>query len=1179
MKKIHLWTWESHALTKSLRIMRISLFLLLIGALQGYAASTYSQNTKVSLDISESSVEEVLDQIEEQSEFFFLYNEKLIDVERKVDVKVKEKPIHDVLDLVFEGEDVYYQVVDKKIILSPGFMNESTIVQDEKRVISGNITDTYGEPLPGVSIVIKGTSTGTITDIDGNFSLNVSSDAGAIVVSFIGMQTQEFALEGRSVFNVVMQDVMEGLDEVVVVGYGSQKKLTLTAAVSQIDSEIFEDRPTANAYRSMQGTVPGLVISNSASGGEPGAASEINIRGLMTSGGDGTISDAEPLVLVDGVEMSLNDIDPEDIESVSVLKDAAAASIYGSQAAAGAVIVTTKSHKNSDGTIKVNFSSSFSITQPSIWPESASPINFAYTMNDARINNNQKAYYDDADLANIIANMENPGSAQSIVSNASGNGWDYGTIGIEGTGATNWDEIIMKDWAQRNKNNLNISGGNEKLNYYLSVGAYDEDGLLAVGDESYQRYNLDAKISSEVNDWLTIELFTKFRKSYTDFPTEANNNSTFWNKSRVLDLITKIKPTLPQYDPIYGLELLGHTYYPFWKTQRVKTKNDQTVILPRFIIEPVKGLKLNAQLNYKRDNNFQEIIIKSSQQVVPNGLVDKISQASTSYDPTVATNEYFSPNIFATYDKSLKGHNFHATVGFQSELNKYYALGASSDYLISNNIVSLNASLDDDQTVNEAISHWSTAGVFSRFRYNYKEKYLFEFSYRRDGSSRFEPENRWAGFPSFSAGYNIAKEDFWPVDAISTLKARASYGTLGNQNVANYLYLSTISLNTSGTSYLFDGERLTFAQTPDISSENLTWETVKTTDIGFDLKAFDNKLDAAFSWYRTDIEGMAAQGIDLPAQLGTDAPLTNIGTSRVQGWEIEASWRQRINKDFSYSIRGVLSDYKRSIVKYPNDTKALTSYYKGQDLGDIWGFETEGLFQTDDEATEVTSAIDYSYITGWSRVAGDIRYKDVNGDNVIDRGEYRIGDTGDYKVIGNSTPRYQYSINLGLTYKNLDFSALIQGVGKRDLSFANQQRFRGPSNGPFHAFVWKGHLDYFRPEDTTSPLGPNTDAYFPTPYLNGGGRTNKNYSYHTDRLLQNAAYARLKSVQIGYSLPSSLINRFKIDKVRIYVTGENLLTFTNLMFFDPETNTSGLTGSAQSYPLSRIISTGINISF
>ena len=1166
-------------LQKTSKIMRI-IFILIFGMSMAVSAESYSQNMRMDIHLKNSTIREVMDYVENNSKFIFLYKSEDINLDKEVTLALEGVSIDQILKVIFEGENVAYDIYDRQIVVRAAEQEVLKTRQNMKK-ITGIVSDVNGDPIPGATVMIVDHAIGTVTDMEGKFNLEVPETAKMLQISFVGMETQQVSLANKTQFMVVLESALTDIEEVVVVGYGVQKKVNLTAAVSQIDSEVFENRPTANAFRSLQGTVPGLVISNSSSGGEPGAAANINIRGFITSGGTGSLSEASPLVLIDGVEMSLNDIDPEDIESVSVLKDAAAASIYGSQAAAGAVIVTTKSNKNANGDIKVNFSSSFSITQPSIWPESASPIEFAYTINDARTNNNQSPYYDEGGLANIISNMANPGSAQSIyVPDPDANSWDYGTIGIEATGATNWDEVIMKDWAQRIKNNLSISGGSEKLNFYLSVGAYDEDGLLAVGDESYQRYNLDAKISSKVNNWLTLELFTKFRKSYTDFPTEASNNSTFWNKSRVLDLITKIKPVLPRYDPIYGEELLGHSYYPFWDTQRVKTKNDQTILLPRIIIEPIKGLKFNAQLNYKRDNNYNEVSILASQQIVPSGLIDKVSQAATTYDPTFVINEYFSPNLFATYEKSIRDHNFHATVGFQSEINEYHAMGASTDYLISNNIISLNASLDDDQTVSEAISHWSTVGLFSRFRYNYKEKYLVEFSYRRDGSSRFAPDNRWAGFPSFSAGYNIAKENFWPLqDQINTFKVRGSYGTLGNQNVSNYLYLSTISLNTTGTSYLFDGERLTFAQTPSLSSENLTWEKVKTTDIGFDLGAFGNKLDIAFSWYRTDIEGMAAQGGDLPAQLGTSAPLTNIGTSRVQGWEIEAIWRKKVSKDFSYNVRAVLSDYKRTIVEYPNDTKALTSYFEGQNLGDIWGFKTEGLFQTDEEAAQVTSDVDYSFVTGWSRMAGDIRYKDLNEDGKIDRGDYVYGDTGDYTVIGNSTPRYQYSLTLGANYKNFDFSMLIQGVGKRDLSFGNQQRFKGPANGPFHAFVWKGHLDYFRPEDTTSPLGPNTDGYFPNPYLNGGGRNNKNYSYNTEHLLQNAAYARLKSVQIGYTLPRNITRRIKLDKVRIYVTGENLLTFTDLMFFDPETNTSGLTGSAQSYPLSRILSTGINVSF
>ncbi|CAH8282389.1 TonB-linked SusC/RagA family outer membrane protein [Mariniflexile fucanivorans] len=1068
---------------------------------------------------------------------------------------------------------------------------EKTDKTTQQLQISGVVTDANGQPLSGANILEKGTTNGVQADFDGKFLIKVSSEKSIIVASYIGFVTKEVTVNNQKNINIVLNEDVSALDEVVVVGYGTQKKVNLTAALSVVGTEVFADRPTANAVRSLQGTVPGLVISNSTSGGEPGADSNINIRGFITaSGGTGNIGDAEPLVLVDGIRMNMNDINPEDIESVSVLKDAAAASIYGSNAAAGAILVTTKTGKNSKGKAKVSYRSNISFTQPTTYPKLASPIDFAYTMNDARINNFQAPYHDETDLANIRANMANPGSAPSIVSNANGNDWNYGVIGLEGTGATNWDDIIIKKWSQRTKHDLSISGGDQKLNYYVSVGAYDEDGLLAVTDESFQRYNLDAKFSAQVNKWLTVELYSKFLKSFTDFPTQTGNGSTIRNKTQVLDLLTKIKPTLPQFDPIYGEELIAHTYYPFWKYQRIKTKNDQIILSPKFIIQASKDLKLNVDLNYRRNNNFQEISILAHQMIVPNGLVDRVSQKESSYSPTVSRTEYFSPNFYATYDKSINNHNFNVTTGITSELNNFYSLNGNTGntYLISNSIVSLNATATDADTpiqeVNESITNWSTVGYFGRFRYNYKEKYLLEFTYRRDAASRFAPEDRWVGLPSFSAGYNIAKEDFWPIDAINTFKLRGSYGSLGNQNVANYLYLSLINTgNTTG--FLFDGQQANFSQTPGLLSESLTWETVKTTDIGFDLGAFNNKLSMAFSWYRVDTEDMAGPGLDLPAQLGTAPPLRNVGTSRVQGFDFEVNWRQQLG-DFGYNIRAVLNDYKQTITEYPNDTNNLNNYYEGQNLGEIYGYETDGLFQTNEEATAYTDMVDQSFVNGFAYTAGDLKYVDQNGDGVIDNGSNTLGDSGDLKVIGNTTPRYQYGITLGFNYKNFDFNAFVQGVGKRDVNMVqgNSQGFRGPSNGPFHAFVWEGHLDYFRGEDTVNPLGPNLDAYFPKPYLNGGGRTNKNYRLNTTHFIQSGAYTRLKSLQIGYTIPKNVTKDLNIDNIRMYVTGENLFTVTDLMFFDPEQvrdfpGNNDLLGSASSYPLSRIVSFGVNVSF
>lgn len=1053
----------------------------------------------------------------------------------------------------------------------------------QQATITGTVTDADGLPLPGVNVLEKGITNATMTDMHGNFFITPSKPNTILVFSSIGFKTQEITITIQTNLKIILEEDISALDEVVVVGYGTQKKVNLTAAVSVVGKEVFENRPTSNAIQSLQGAVPGLVISNSSSGGQPGATPNINIRGFITSGGDGDIGDASPLVLVDGIEMGLENIDPEDIESVSVLKDAAAASIYGSRAAGGVILVTTKSGKNMNGGLRVSYSNNFQFARPSILPKSASPINFAYAVQDARRNNNESDLWTEEQYGYIIQNMADPGSAPSGIEDIDENNtWNVSTLGLGATSATDWEDFLFKDYAVKRKHNLSFSGGDQKLNYYFSIGSYDEEGLLVHGDESFSRYNIDAKFSAKANDWLTIEFVSKFLKSNSNFPSDMGRGSVARNTSRILDILTKIKPTLPTVDEL-GNPLI-QAQYAFWENQRYETENNQLVLSPRFIIEPIEDLKFTAQLNYRRNNNFSATKLLETQFTNPDGSTyNTLSRAgySNAYEPTYVNNEYFSPNLFTTYDKSIDKHNFDALVGYQSESYSYDQISASVVNLTSENYISISTSeLTNDEgkvtrSVDDALSHWAIQSVFSRFRYNYDEKYLFEFSYRRDGSSRFEPENRWAGFPSFSAGYNIAKEEFWAINEINRFKLKGSYGTLGNQNVANYLYVSSIDADNVG-SFLFDGSQELLAQTPSLTSESLTWEIVKTTNIGFDLGAFNNKLNVDFSWYRTDVEGMAAPGLDLPVQLGTSSPLTNIGTSRVQGWEIEASWKQQLG-DFGYNIRAVLSDYKRTIVDYPNETNDFTqTYWNGKDLGEIWGLEWDGWFMTDDEAANYQT--DQSFIRSGTWGAGDTKYKDINGDNVINRGNWTLGDTGDFSVIGNATPRYQYSFNIALNYKNWDMSMFIQGVGKRDVLVSNHQRFRGPAQGELHSLVYEEHLDYFRPEDTDSPLGPNTNAYFPTPYSNNPGNNNRNYRYAVDRYLQNGAYTRLKNLNIGYSIPKNLIRKYHISNVRIFVAGENLLTITDMKFYDPEF-VPGSFGSASAYPLSSTFSTGINVSF
>lgn len=792
-------------------------------------------------------------------------------------------------------------------------------------------------------------------------------------------------------------------------------------------------------------------------------------------------------------------------------------------------------------------------------------MDYAHTMNDAAGNAGRNPMFTDEELEWIGMNLENPGSAPTLIPKADSLSWDHSAGGLGGSAATVWKDFLFKDWASRQKHSLSLSGGDEKLNFYVSGNFYDEGGLTTVGNEKYQRYTFDAKINSKATDWLTLSLLTKFNKTEDDYPWDFQ-----YGRGRMFDLLSKIKPTLPTVDPIFG-EPLVDAWYPKWATQREVRENNQILLLPRVIIEPVKDWLINLEYNYRRNNNFRQYSALQYEYKRPNGdPASTPTREQTQVRSNLYTNEYFSPNLYTSYTKSIGGHNFKILAGYQSELYENFNMTSKALHILTDNVPSISTAVGE-QTVDDQIGHSATQSLFSRLNYNYKDKYLLEVSYRRDGSSKFEPGSEWAGFPSFSAGYNVANEDFWPLpDHVNVFKLRGSYGTLGNQNVANYLYVPRMGIGSGN--YLFNGQWSYIANPPSLTSVDLTWEKVKTIDVGVDVAALGDRFSLNVDWYRTDITDMAAQGEKLPAVLGTGAPLTNIGVTRVQGWEIESRWKESIG-DFSYNVGLVLSDYKRSIVEYPNPTNLLSQHYAGKDLGEIWGLEWDGWFQTPEEVTDYT--IDQSYVRGGTWTPGDTKYVDQNGDGVIDRGTNTLDDHGDFKVVGNSTPRYQYGVTLGANWKGIDFSMFIQGVGKRDVNIQNAT-FRGPAIGPFHSNVMEEHLDYWR--DDTSPLGANPDAYFPKPYSQNPGNNNRNYRFVVDHYIQDASYMRVKSMQIGYTLPREIVNKVLMDRVRIFVAGENLFTKTDLMLYDPEAM-SGSWGVGKAYPLSRVISTGLNITF
>ncbi|MBU3024167.1 SusC/RagA family TonB-linked outer membrane protein [Zobellia galactanivorans] len=1028
------------------------------------------------------------------------------------------------------------------------------------QTVTGTVTSIDG-PLIGASIVEKGTVNGSQTDFDGNFAINLSGASTTLVISYIGFSTKEVSVAGKESIIVELEEDAASLEEVVVVGYGTKKKVNLTGAISVLDEEVLEARPVANAQQALQGASPGLQITQSGATGEPGADMNMNIRGLTSLEGN-----SSPYILVDNIPMGINDIDPSDIASISVLKDVAASAIYGARAAYGVVLITTKSGKSNKG-VNVSYSTNYAITSMLNMPQNADALSFAHTMNHASINAGGSGYYDDAALARIEQNMASPGSAPEVLATPNGLSWDLGVDGLNASAATDWESIFFNKSGSRMKHNLNITGGSENLSFYLSGGLYEEDGLLKQGDDSFNRYNIDAKISAKLAPWADLSFLAKYKYEEEEYPEQVSGGRSF-----IMLLMTRLKPTKPAYYP--GTEVwtgrVGEQ-----ELHRSYNKERQIILSPRLTLKPFKNWTTNIELNYKTNDNRLTSEFPTIASAVPDGsggsIITSSSQENTGYNSTMYSNTYLSPNIYTEYTRSLGKHNFLVLGGYQQETYRYFNLYASAKYLLTDAIPSINTAVGE-KTIFDGKGHWSTQGFFGRFSYNFDEKYLFEMNLRRDGSSRFDEDNRWGTFPSVSAGWVVSKENFYPFkEQIEFLKFRGSYGSIGNQDVDNYLYVPTMPISESG--WLFGGERLWTVGTPNLSSVDLTWEKVSTLDFGLDLRALNNRLGFTFDWYQSKTSDLVGPGQAVPAILGTSVPKTNGGEVTTTGWEVELSW-QNSSKDFSYGFRGVLSDYQSEITSYNNPTKILSNYYEGQMLNEIWGLETAGLFQSDEDVANW--GVDQSFLYSGAFLPGDVKYVDQTGDGAIDIGDNTKDNPGDRKIIGNSTPRYQFGFSANASYKGFDFSFLIQGVGKRDLDLRGLGTFRGPANGPLHANVYEEHLDFWR--DDTSPLGANPDAYFANPYSQFTGQNNKNYGYATTRYLQNGAYARLKNMQIGYTLPRGT-GKKKLPKTRIYISGENLLTFTDLMIYDPEAFNGRNSRVGDQYPLSQVYSLGLNINF
>ena len=1020
------------------------------------------------------------------------------------------------------------------------------VVQQQKVNVSGIILDETGQPVIGATVQEVGTTNGMVSDLDGKFQLSVSGSNAVLKISYVGYKTQEIKVGNKRNLSVTLKEDREVLDEVVVVGYAVQKKENLTGAVSQIGGEALESRPIVSVSDGLQGRVPGLNLSKST--GAPGSSSSWNIRGFTGFGGS-----AAPLILVDGVEMNPDLINPDDIASISVLKDAAASAIYGSRAPYGVVLITTK--KGKEGKVNISYTNNFSIKKLSEIPEMTNSLDFARTFNHASNNSQQNPIFTDDILAKIEAYVKDP------VNNPSNSIAGDGMWGIhsQAHGNANRTKEYFKSSQFSQNHSLSLRGGapNGKLNYFASVGYSEDNGLLKHAPKDYfNRYNFSVKVDSKITDWLQISTDVK----YSQRKTERPNFPDWW----MMRTVQGSWPTNPEVNPDGTMNALSRN----WDLQyggSNKNELDDLVTKASAVITPFKGFSVNANYTYMKAYQKYQMNALNFEVPTPVGPV-KGGNLPNFVESRMANDDYQQFEAYMTYSLDLGKHHGKVMLGHQSEVKHYKSLWGKKTDLITQAVPSISTAVGT-QYADDGIEHWATEGYFFRFNYNYDSKYLLEFNGRYDASSRFPKHSRWAFFPSVSLGWNAAKESWWPLkDYVSEFKLRGSWGSLGNANVSNYLYLPTMGIAANGGIVLGnDHGNPPCVYMPGIVNPNVTWEKPEVINVGFDAMAFNNRLTFTYEWFQRTIKDQLSPADIVSSTLGTGLPQLNNGETETRGWEMSIGWRDDLGnvlgKPLKYNVKFNVSDFFGYVTKYPNKDGRINGVWTpGQRFGEIRGYVTDHIVQ---DAVEFVDASSQHRLNSNYWFPGDVMYKDIDGDGKIDGGTGFYTNQGDVKVIGNSTPRYTFGLNLGLEWNNFDLNMFFEGVGKQDLVMGSTT-FWGTGFGQWHSSVFDYTMDYWTPE--------NRNAYFPRPYIDGNG---KNQNTQT-RYMLDGAYVRFKTLQLGYTVPTQWLSKLKINNLRLYCTIENLGILYNASHIklDPMMLRSG---SGEIYPPQKMISFGLNI--
>lgn len=1140
-----------------------------------YASDSYAQTAIVNVEVQNKTVREVLKEIENQSEFGFFFNNKHIDLNRRVSVTSRNSDIFKVLEKVFEGTNVKYSVLDKKIVLTTNAENVPAAQQAAFKV-TGKVVDENGEEIIGAAVQQKGTSNGTVTDMDGNFELKVSSKEVTLEISYIGYSKAIIKAKAGVITKVTLKEDTEVLDEVIVVAYGTQKKSNLTGSVDVVNSKDMENRPVTSASSMLQGKASSITFSTPSGGNTPGSTPTLQIRGQAALD-----SATPPLVVIDGIPSDMgafNALNPNDIESISILKDAASSAVYGARAPYGVLVISTKMGKRNEKTT-ISYSGNYGVTKAVSMPKTMDSYTFALMRNQSCENARQPAYFNDDELDLIRDNIQNPGK-YSIADLVPEEGGAWKTT--QAYCNNDWMDIWIGS-SFRQQHDLSLKGGSEKSAYTMSVGYVYQPGILNyVKDiDNYSRFNINGGIESDVTSWLKVT----FRNRYSFATTKEPVCEYAGGRQRIFDYAFGAWPTIPVYNPD-GYYSVANRIDTSTKSGSKKNMSHRLDNILAFDLKLAKGWTAHVDGTWRMNFSDSQTHRMPVYTYRPGGEELQVAGTESELSRADAMNQYWTIQGYSAYEQKIKKHSFRIQLGAQAEESTYRQLSGTAKDLFVYDLDAISIA-QGVRTLDDAVNDWATAGFFGRLNYNWDERYFVEVNGRYDGSGRYSKGHRWGFFPSAFAAWNISNEPFWAKikDVVNYARVKASYGTLGNQgNSSGYLHVPTMTVGAQAP-WIINGERPTFVNTPAILNMERTWEKITTFDLGFETRMLNNRLSVELGYFNRRSWDIIGPPTPLPAVLGASAPKVNNAEFVTKGFEMQFSWRDRINKAWDYSVSLNLADGVSEVTKYNNTSNSISGWYVGKKFGEIWGYEVDGLLTKDDFDSDGKLLISQSKIhANWN--PGDVKYKDLNDDKNITPGSSTVEDPGDKRIIGNSTPRFRYGINLAVGYEfekagRLDLTMFFQGVAKRDVFMNGSFYFfgTGVTGSNFSAvsvYDNKWHRDFYRDENSNARLlelmGENTNSFFPRPYESAEG--NKNFQSNT-RYLMNGAYIRLKNLQLSYTLPNQWIKKAGMNSCRVYFSGENLFVLSGLpSYIDPESVNNG-----RMYPQQSVYSFGVNVSF